>query len=73
MRETVGISNKLVATLYGAVGPQVIAMFVNFIASGAFDRTEAAQLLGIALTAVCGFLLGYSAEADQVVDVTAEG
>ena len=52
--KTVGISPKV----WAPVALQVIVFVVNLIASGEFDRTEVAQLTGVALTAVVGYLAG---------------
>lgn len=63
---TQGTSGKLLATLYGAVGAQLVALLVVLAASGEFDRAAWAQLGGVALTAVGGFVFGYRAEPDAV-------
>jgi hypothetical protein len=64
-KQTVGLSSKLIGTLIGACGAQLVAFVVNLISSGEFDRTEAAQLVGLALTAVFGVIVGYIAQPDQ--------
>lgn len=63
---TVGTSNKLIATLVGAVGAQLVALIVQVAATGEFDRTAWAQLGGAALTVVLGFVSGYRAGPDDV-------
>lgn len=63
---TDGTSGKLLATLYGAIGAQLIALLVVVAASGEFDRAAWAQLGGAALTAIGGFVFGYRAEPDIV-------
>jgi hypothetical protein len=35
---------------------QVVALLVNWIATGEFDRVELAQVIGVALTAIVGYL-----------------
>ena len=62
---TVGISPKV----WAPVAAQVIAFIVNLIASAEFDRTEAAQLVGVALTALVGYLAD---PGDVVPDVPDE-
>lgn len=53
MPRTLGISPKVfVPSLL-----QLIGILVNWIASGEFDRTELAQVVGLALTAVVGYLV----------------
>lgn len=64
---TSGLSNKVAKTLWGACGVQLIALATNLIATGAFDRVELAQLVGVAATAVGGLLLGYTAAPDEQV------
>ena len=64
--QTVGISNKLIKTLLGAVSAQLVALAVQVIATGQFDRVALAQLVGAGLTAVFGFVLGYQASPDPV-------
>lgn len=49
---TVGLARKIAA----AVGAQTVALLVNLIASGSFDRVEFAQLVGVALTIVLGWI-----------------
>jgi hypothetical protein len=58
--QTIGFSKKVLA----AVGAQTVALIVNFIASGEFDRVEVAQVVGLGLTAA----LGYVAPANPVVE-----
>lgn len=48
--KTVGLSKKIIA----AAGAQFVALVVNLIASGQFDRVEWAQVVGIVLTTVLG-------------------
>lgn len=64
-QRTVGLSNKVAKTLWGACGAQFTALVVNLVATGAFDRVEAAQLVGVALTAVGGLVAGYRAAPDE--------
>lgn len=64
-RRTVGLSNKVAKTLWGACGAQAVALVTNLIATGQFDRVEVAQLVGVAATAVGGLLAGYRAEPDE--------
>jgi hypothetical protein len=64
---TQGLSRKLTATLIGAVGTQVIAFVVNLLASGEFNRTELAQIVGIGLTAAFGTVAGYLSQPDKQV------
>lgn len=52
--KTHGISPKV----WAPVAAQLVAFLVNLIASGAFDRTELAQIAGAGLTAFFGFLAG---------------
>jgi hypothetical protein len=51
MRSLTTISPKV----WAPVALQIVAFLVNLIASGDFDRTELAQLVGLALTAVVGY------------------
>lgn len=62
---TDGFSNKVAKTLWGACGAQATALLVNLIATGTFDRVELAQLVGVALTAAGGVLVGYQAAPDR--------
>ena len=66
MLETVGFSKKVLATVATAVGAQLVALAVNWISTGAFDRVEVAQLVGAALTAVLGVIAGYAAPPNEV-------
>lgn len=63
---TVGLSNKLVKTLIAACGAQLVALIVQVIATGEFDRVALAQLVGVAVTALFGFVGGYAAAPDAV-------
>lgn len=49
--KTHGISPKV----WAPVAAQLVAVLVNLIASGDFDRTELAQIVGAGLTALFGF------------------
>lgn len=49
---TRGISPKV----WAPVAVQLAALIVSLIASGEFDRTELAQLVGVALTALIGYM-----------------
>jgi hypothetical protein len=62
---TDGLSRKLLSAVVAAVGTQVVALLVNLISTGKFDKVEAAQLVGIALTAVFGVLAGYLSQPDK--------
>lgn len=53
-KRTVGFSPKVLVP----AALQAVALLVNFIASGAFDRVELAQVVGLALTAVVGYIAG---------------
>lgn len=64
--KTTGISNKLLQTLLGACGAQVIALLVTLAATGEFDRVQWAQVGGLALSALLGLALGYRADPDTV-------
>jgi hypothetical protein len=48
--------SKISPKVWAPVAAQIIAFLVNLIASGEFNRTELAQLVGLALTAVVGYL-----------------
>lgn len=63
---TVGFSKKVLATVLAACGGQLIAFCTTLLATGSFDRVEAAQLLGVALTAALGVVAGYAAPANPV-------
>lgn len=63
---TVGWSNKLIHTLLGAVGGQVIALVVALASTGEFDRVQWAQVGGLALSALLGLVLGRQAAPDTV-------
>lgn len=52
--KTRGISPKV----WAPTAALLITFVVNLIASGEFDRTEIAQLVGAVLTAVVGYLAG---------------
>lgn len=53
---TEGISNKLLKTLYGAVGAQLTALLVALAATGEFDPVQWAQVAGLALTAAAALV-----------------
>jgi hypothetical protein len=50
--KTVGISPKV----WVPTALQAIALVVNLIASGEFDRVEVAQVVSLGLTALVGYL-----------------
>ena len=54
--KTIGISNKLLNTIYGAAGAQIIALLVVLASTGHFDRVQGAQTLGLIVTAVLGLV-----------------
>lgn len=73
---TVGFSHKVLATVIGAVSAQLVAFVVALVATGEFDRVALGQLVGVALTAVFGVLVGYQAspsdtEFDPALEVPA--
>lgn len=57
---TQGISNKLINTLYGAIGAQLTALLVTLAATGEFDRLQWAQIAGLAITAVAGIVSNHT-------------
>jgi hypothetical protein len=63
---TIGFSKKVAATLAAACGAQLIALLVQWISTGAFDRVELAQLVGAGLTALFGVIAGYKAPPNDV-------
>jgi hypothetical protein len=52
--KTIGISPKVLIPVLA----QAAALLVNWIATGAFDRVEVAQVVGLGLTAVLGAWAG---------------
>ena len=52
--KTVGISPKV----WAPAALQFLALVVNFIIVGAFDRVSIAQAVGLAFTLVVGYLAG---------------
>lgn len=69
--KTIGFSKKVLATVATAVGAQLAAFVVSWIASGELDRTELASLVGAALTAGLGVAAGYYAPPNEVAIVDA--
>lgn len=66
MLETVGFSKKVLATVLAAAGAQLVALLVNLISTGAFDRVEVGQLVGVVMTAVLGTAAGWLAPPNEV-------
>jgi hypothetical protein len=64
--QTIGFSKKVAAAVITACGAQLIALVVQVVATGEFDRVAAAQLVGVALTAVLGTYAGYQAPPNDV-------
>lgn len=62
---TIGFSKKVLATVLAACGAQAVALVVQLIATGEFDRVSAAQLVGVGLTAGLGVLAGYLAPPNE--------
>src|SRR3954462_12524953 len=62
---TLGISRKLLSTVLAAIGTQVLALLVNWVSTGKFDKVEVAQAVGIVLTAIFGSLSGVVAKPDK--------